>query len=98
MANFVLPGPAIMENVIANRLMIAQHATSVLTMKSIRCFRIPEDVKYFPFCDDFGPMNMLSIFRFIRGLDNELSQSDSKKLVLYVKDGKPVKVLYFKDL
>ena len=82
---FNLEQPILFE-VLQQRLLIAQNTASVLSMKSIRCFR-PTEVTYHPLCDDFGPMSMLSVFRFIKLLDQEFSMYPSQKIVYYVESG-----------
>jgi cell division cycle 14 len=73
--------------VLQQRLLLAQNTASVLSMKSIRCFRPPAEVNYHPLCDDFGPMNMLSVFHFIKLLDQEFSKYPSLKIVYYIEPG-----------
>ena len=44
------------------------------------CFRVfvPDtSIQYFPLCDDFGPMNMSSVIKFARQLDDDLIQFPS---------------------
>jgi cell division cycle 14 len=86
MTCFDLVGP-ILHEVVDGRLLIAQNTTAVLTMKSVHCFRLPAQMKYHPFCDDFGPMSMLSIFRFVKLLENEMTEFPTKKIVFYVEEG-----------
>ena len=35
-------------------------------------FKVDPDVSYIPFCDDFGPMNLASIYRFCSALDSHI--------------------------
>jgi hypothetical protein len=86
----------ILFEVLEKRLLIAQNTASVLSMKSIRCFRLPVEINYHPLCDDFGPMNMLSVFRFIKLLDQEFLKYPSQKIVYYIEPGRLVfDTIYF---
>ncbi len=87
MTAFNLEKPILFE-VLEKRLLLAQNTDSVLSMKSVRCFRLPSEVKYHPLCDDFGPMNMLSVFNFTKLLDQEFSKYPSQRIVFYVDPGK----------
>ncbi len=46
-----------------------------------------ESIQYFPLCDDFGPMNLASVVKFIRQLDNELETFSSCVLLYVVEKG-----------
>ena len=43
--------------------------------------------KYYPFCDDFGPLNMSCVIRFIEILNSEIIQFPSHKIVVYAEPG-----------
>jgi cell division cycle 14 len=45
-------------------------------------------IRYNPYCDDFGPMNMASIIDFIRAIDDEMNLFPDGKLVLCVDEGR----------
>ena len=47
-----------------------------------------DDITYDAFCDDFGPMNLLSIIRFIQALDQQADDGVSDSIV-YVTDSGP---------
>ena len=51
---------------------------SVLTM---------DNIKYDSFCDDFGPMNLLSIINFIQILDHQADDDVSDAIVFIADDG-----------
>ena len=51
-----------------------------------RMFQTP-DLEYFPFCDDFGPMNMSCVIRFIEKLDLELASFPDSKIVYLARPG-----------
>ena len=44
-------------------------------------------IQYYPLCDDFGPMNLSSIIKFIRQLDDELETHHSSVLFYCVEAG-----------
>ena len=50
-----------------------------------RLFVPDEAIQYHPLCDDFGPMNMSSVIKFVRQLDHEL-ESYSDCTLLYAVD------------
>ena len=68
-------------------LYIAQYVHSIRFGEPFRCFRLKDSIKYQPFCDDFGPMNLSCIARFIEAVDEELSTFPNSKNVLCVDDG-----------
>ena len=45
-------------------------------------FSVEEEIRYFPFCDDFGPFNLGAIFRFLTIVRDKLDEIPSKTLVL----------------
>jgi hypothetical protein len=45
--------------------------------KSFMSLKIDPAIKYHPFCDDVGPMNMACSIRFIEQLDRELARCAS---------------------
>ena len=45
--------------------------------ESFRLFVPDPSIQYYPLCDDFGPMNMSSIIKFVRQLDEELDEFPS---------------------
>ena len=53
-------------------------------------FKIDHDIRYHPYCDDFGPMNMECTVRFIEKLDAEMvacARASCRQLVLSVDRG-----------
>ena len=46
-----------------------------------------ESIKYFPLCDDFGPMNAASVIQFVSQLDSELEEHSECILFYCVDDG-----------
>ena len=47
-----------------------------------------EQIKYYPFCDDFGPMNLSSAVAYIQRLDKAVSISKHDAIVYCVQDGR----------
>jgi cell division cycle 14 len=45
-------------------------------------FRVSDELEYTAFCDDFGPMNLGSVFRFCTTLEHHLSVSTDKPIAL----------------
>jgi cell division cycle 14 len=54
----------------------------------IRCFSTEGYLEYEPFCDDFGPMNISCVTRFIEDLDCMLAEAPSCKHVYYIEPGR----------
>jgi len=71
-----------------DRVCVGQNIGAFASTKKFRCFRTNESVKYFGFCDDFGPMSFGSIVRFIDLMDTELQLSPQCKIVYSVEDGR----------
>ena len=69
------------------RIFIFQGKGYILDEKIFHIFKI-QNLEYFPFCDDFGPMNMGCVIRFMEQLDQELALFPEHKVVLYVESGK----------
>ena len=51
-------------------------------------FSTKDELEYNPLCDDFGPMNVSSLIRFIEILDEEAEFNPSKKIVYLVERGR----------
>jgi len=45
-------------------------------------FHIEGLIRYFPFCNDFGPYNLCAIFRFLEILGKKLAEFKNKTVVL----------------
>ena len=73
---------------ISSHLYFAQHLNIQAFGGSFRSFRLDKAIKYRPFCDDFGPMNLACVVRFIRSIDAELASYPTKKIVWCIDDGK----------
>ncbi len=63
----------IMRAVVDDRLYIVQGLDTLPLCDSFRWFTPHDSIKYYPLCDDFGPLNMVSVLAFSKQLDAELS-------------------------
>ena len=73
--------------VIDERIFIAQNIPKPRG-QGIRCLSTTGKIEYEPLCDDFGPMNISSIARFIDQLDQEIAEYPESKIVYLVETGK----------
>ncbi len=55
---------------------------SRLSDNALICIPVEEAVEYLEFADDFGPMNLTSIFLLCGSLDGQLRTDGSKKIAL----------------
>ena len=53
-----------------------------------KCFSTNKILMYHPYCDDFGPMNLSSVLRFIQMVENELTEYPSLKIIYCSLSGK----------
>jgi cell division cycle 14 len=74
---------------IADTVYIAQGVDYLPQDGKFICFR-PERLAYYPFCDDFGPMNLSSIVNFIEQLEHEISQNPGSRIVYIVEAGRRI--------
>jgi cell division cycle 14 len=56
--------------------------TNYAALSGLHFFHVDGIIRYFPFCDDFGPFNLASIFRFLEILDAKLVGMPDKTIVL----------------
>jgi cell division cycle 14 len=70
------------------KLFIAHQVNGVSFGPDFRCIQLSERVAYEHFCDDFGPMNLSSIVKFVRGLESDLEAYKDRKLVLCIDEGR----------
>ena len=73
---------------VIDRVCIGQKIEKFPTTKRFKCFQPQQVLSYQPLCDDFGPMNMLSVVRFTQMLDHELQNYPSCKIVYCVDNGR----------
>ena len=63
---------SVMHPVVSDRLFLCQGVDILPDGATFLRFMPEQSIRYYPLCDDFGPMNFTSIVKFIRQLDNEL--------------------------
>ena len=73
---------------VVHRICVAQHVERFRTTQKFRCFEPQRVLRYYGFCDDFGPMNFSSVARFIDMLDHELREYPECKIVFCVGHGR----------
>ena len=73
---------------IEDRVFLSQHLNIQAFGGSFRRFRLDDNIKYSPICDDFGPMNMACIVRFIKSIDQQLASFPTDKVVWCIDDGR----------
>ena len=81
----LLENEPFLEAVLENKLYVAQNLATVEIREDFTIFTTENKLSYFPFCDDFGPMNVGSIIKFIGMLDEAIGSSIGK--IVYVVDG-----------
>ena len=74
--------------VLDGRFYIAQGIDQLPVSNKFRVFKPDPNIEYCAFCDDFGPMNMSCISKFIRQLDTELAENPSSRLFYCVEDSR----------
>jgi cell division cycle 14 len=81
-----IPKPFVYE--VVDRVCIGQNVSRFSATKKFRCFLPHDEVVYHPYCDDFGPMNLKSITRFVEMLSLELSTHPSCHVVYCIDEGR----------
>ena len=76
-----------MRQVVNNLIFIAQNKLEVPAGNGFRVFSTSEKLRYEPFQDDFGPMNMSCVIRFIELMDRERAAAPLCKIVYVVDEG-----------
>ena len=77
----------VLHSVISDRLYIYQAVDILPESDRFKRFVPDESIKYFPLCDDFGPMNAASVIQFVSQLDSELEEHSECILFYCVDDG-----------
>ena len=70
------------------RIYIAQNLDKKSISEPFKCFQVKGNIKYRALCDDFGPMNLSSIVRFVQSMNDELEHFPNNKIVMFVSKGK----------
>lgn len=78
---------SLLQPVIDDRVYVAQHI-SPANAKNYRCFSTVGLFEYHALCDDFGPMNMSCVVRFITLLDEEMSSFPNSKIAYCSEHGR----------
>jgi cell division cycle 14 len=71
-----------MKAVLSGRLLLCQCIVILPDEKRCKMFAPENSINYYPLCDDFGPMNLASVVKFIQQLDIEL-EADPKCTLYY---------------
>ena len=79
---------SVFQEILENKLYQVQNFQMSKVGFHYRPFRSDEWIQYYPFCDDFGPMNIGSVVRFIERLEREIHASADCKIVYQVENGK----------
>ena len=77
-----------MQHVMDDKLYITQGISSWPQTSSFRLFEPEAMIKYEPYCDDFGPLNMASIALFIEQLESELHTNPTCRVFYCAGDGR----------
>ena len=71
--------------VIGDRVYLADHhVISIDNSRGLHYLSTEGELTYVPFCDDFGPMNLFSVERFIELLETELEKNPDGSIVYCV--------------
>ena len=73
---------------ISSRVFFSQHLDIQAYGGSFRSFRLDDTIQYWPYCDDFGPMNLACVVHFIRSIDAELASFPTNNIIWCIDDGK----------
>ena len=76
------------QHVLMNKIYVAQNIDSSTLGDEFLAFETAKVLRYFPFCDDFGPMNMSCVVKFIELLDAKIAESRNRKVVYCVVNGR----------
>ena len=74
--------------VLEDRFFITQGIEYLPANDGFRFFEPRECIKYEPFCDDFGPMNMACVTNFVDQLESELSEHSESIFFYKVEEGR----------
>jgi hypothetical protein len=78
--------PCFLHNVYENIFIAQGYEANKLDMAEYHCLK-PKGIEYSAFCDDFGPMNALSIASFMDIIVAQIRQHPKKKVVYLSEDG-----------
>eukprot|EP00292_Cryptomonas_paramecium_P012152 CAMPEP_0113707778 /NCGR_PEP_ID=MMETSP0038_2-20120614/28597_1 /TAXON_ID=2898 /ORGANISM="Cryptomonas paramecium" /LENGTH=298 /DNA_ID=CAMNT_0000633375 /DNA_START=1 /DNA_END=893 /DNA_ORIENTATION=- /assembly_acc=CAM_ASM_000170 len=75
------------KTVLKDRFYICQNMEKPPESKNAKVFVPDEAIQYYSLCDDFGPLNMSSIMKFVRQLDEEMTKYPSMTFFYAVENG-----------
>jgi cell division cycle 14 len=78
----------IFHSVIDELVFLAQGEIRIINPEAYQIFQPLKTLKYYPICDDFGPMNLASTTRFIEMLEDEIYDYPSSKIIVFVDSGR----------
>jgi cell division cycle 14 len=78
----------IIRPVLDDCLYVAQGVDAFPEAAGFHIFKPEASIRYFPLCDDFGPMNLACVASFILQLDKELGDFPNARIVYCVEDGR----------
>mmetsp|Transcript_12933 Transcript_12933/g.35860 ORF Transcript_12933/g.35860 Transcript_12933/m.35860 type:complete len:212 (-) Transcript_12933:1617-2252(-) len=64
------------------------NSKSIVAGDHFHIFNAKGELEYFPLCDDFGPMNIANVIRFIQMLETEIKEQTAKRVVYLVEKGR----------
>ena len=79
---------SIFHAVIDNLVFLSQGDAVIPDSDEFQLFQPQKSLKYYPICDDFGPMNLASTTRFIEMLEDEIYDHPSNKIVFCADNGR----------
>ena len=72
--------------VIGDRVFLAEHRATLPEGRAFHSFNTDDELYYVPYCDDFGPLNLFSVLRFVEILESKLDEYTDCPIV-YRVDG-----------
>ena len=78
----------IFHTVIDDLVFLSQGEFHLPNKNDYQIFQPQKSLKYYPICDDFGPMNLASTTRFIEMLEDEICDFPESKIVFYADPGR----------
>ena len=79
---------SVMQMILSDRLFVCQGVDILPDGEKFLRFVPDECIQYYPLCDDFGPMNLASVVKFVRQLDAELEAKPDCTFFYCIDSGK----------
>ena len=73
---------------VVDRVCVGQYISKFSSTKKFHCFQPKIESSYQAYCDDFGPLNLAAVMRFIDLLDKEIATHQSGRIVYCVDPGR----------